>query len=174
MSHAFRSLSVSTRQWATFSGASTLYRLPQLVRTKQLKTLEIRRSFWSKWFGKKDVAATKANPSDSKWRPKLIEVPLKELRFCKKRLGCVNLEWKWVQEGKPRVTDFFVDGKKGPGKAGHDAFYDIMAKIDEQTMGKVKVKELQNATVGVKPAEAKSAAVAGKPAVKAAKRKGKR
>ncbi|KAF3918924.1 hypothetical protein ABW20_dc0105946 [Dactylellina cionopaga] len=68
-------------------------------------------------------------------RPKLVEVPLGEMRFCKKRFGCVNMEWRYSQREKPRVTDFYIERKIGAGKVGHDAFYEIMGRIEEQTAG---------------------------------------
>ncbi|EPS43854.1 hypothetical protein H072_2130 [Dactylellina haptotyla CBS 200.50] len=70
-------------------------------------------------------------------RPKLVEVPLGELRFCKKRLGCVNMEWRYTQKEKPRVTDFYIERKIGAGKVGHDAFYEIMSMIEQHTAGKI-------------------------------------
>ncbi|KAK6534488.1 hypothetical protein TWF281_005810 [Arthrobotrys megalospora] len=67
-------------------------------------------------------------------RPKLVEVPLGELRFCKKRLGCVNLEWVYKQKEKPRVSQFYVEKKIGSGKGGHEAFFDIMGWVEENTL----------------------------------------
>ncbi|KAJ6262318.1 hypothetical protein Dda_3125 [Drechslerella dactyloides] len=64
-------------------------------------------------------------------RPKLVEVPIGELRFCKKRLGCVNLEWQWTAKEKPRVTDFYIERKVGAGKVQHEVFYEVMDRIAE-------------------------------------------
>ncbi|KAF3903932.1 hypothetical protein ABW21_db0204404 [Orbilia brochopaga] len=66
-------------------------------------------------------------------RPKLIEVPLGELRFCSRRMGCVNLQWRWTAKQKPRVTDFYIERKIGAGRVQHEVFYEIMDRIAEQT-----------------------------------------
>ncbi|KAK6350931.1 hypothetical protein TWF718_004112 [Orbilia javanica] len=67
-------------------------------------------------------------------RPKLVEVPLGELRFCRKRLGCVNLEWVYKQKEKPRVSQFYVEKKIGSGKGGHEAFFDVMGWVEENSV----------------------------------------
>jgi hypothetical protein len=47
-------------------------------------------------------------------RPKLATVKAGELRPTRKRLGCVNLEWKAAGEKKPGF--FYMDGKESPAK----------------------------------------------------------
>lgn len=67
-------------------------------------------------------------------RPKLVEVPLGELRFCRKRLGCVNLEWVYDRKKeRPRVSQFYVEKKIGSGKGGHDAFFEVMGWVEENS-----------------------------------------
>ncbi|KAF3924689.1 hypothetical protein AA313_de0206398 [Arthrobotrys entomopaga] len=104
-------------------------------------------------------------------RPKLVEVPLGELRFCKKRMGCVNLEWRYTQKEKPRVTDFYVERSIGAGRVRHEVFYDIMGMIEQQ-------QQASTAGVGrkvagdVKNAVTKSAgSAANPPVIRAGKRK---
>ncbi|KAK6340883.1 hypothetical protein TWF696_009198 [Orbilia brochopaga] len=82
-------------------------------------------------------------------RPKLVEVPIGELRFCSKRLGCVNLEWQWTAKEKPRVTDFYIERKVGAGRVQHEVFYEIMDRIAEQT---AKGGAVARSDVGVKGA----------------------
>ncbi|KAK6521340.1 hypothetical protein TWF506_001563 [Arthrobotrys conoides] len=66
-------------------------------------------------------------------RPKLVEVPIGELRVVRKRLGCVNLEWVWRQKERPRVSQFYVERKIGSGKGGHEAFFEVMGWIEENS-----------------------------------------
>ncbi|KAK6502830.1 hypothetical protein TWF481_007873 [Arthrobotrys musiformis] len=66
-------------------------------------------------------------------RPKLVEVPLGQLRVCRKRLGCVNLEWLYESKAKPRVSDFYVERKMGSGKGGHEAFFEVMGWVEENS-----------------------------------------
>ncbi|KAK6528950.1 hypothetical protein TWF694_004177 [Orbilia ellipsospora] len=104
---------------------------------------------WAKSSITKD---TKLRIFTMRWlgRPKLVEVPLGELRFCKKRMGCVNLEWRYTQKEKPRVTDFYVERSIGAGRVRHEVFYEIMSMVEQQTMGKVvgEVGELKSVTKG--------------------------
>ncbi|KAF3287978.1 hypothetical protein TWF132_008099 [Orbilia oligospora] len=66
-------------------------------------------------------------------RPKLVEVPIGELRVVRKRLGCVNLEWRYKQKERPRVSQFYVERKIGSGKGGHEAFFEVMGWIEENS-----------------------------------------
>ncbi|KAK6361830.1 hypothetical protein TWF730_005544 [Orbilia blumenaviensis] len=89
-------------------------------------------------------------------RPKLVEVPLGELRFCRKRVGCVNLEWVGggaahggkVRE-KPRVTDFYIERKIGSGKGGHEAFFEVVKWLEENTARIARRQGITPTTFGV-------------------------
>lgn len=73
-------------------------------------------------------------------RPKLIEVPLGELRWTRKRLGCVNMEWKRMEDGRGGkggrevVTDFYVEQWGGKSKSGlTEGFLEIVGRVRAQT-----------------------------------------